>query len=48
MFANTIFLTLGVSRTLTGGKLHISVVDGDIPVASFYSGANVHADVTIT
>jgi len=25
-----------------GGKLHISVVDGDIPVASFYSGANVH------
>ena len=25
-----------------GGKLHISVVDGDIPITSFYSGANVH------
>jgi len=25
-----------------GGKLHISTVDGDIPVAAFYSGANVH------
>jgi len=25
-----------------GGSLHISVVDGDIPIASFYSGANVH------
>ena len=25
-----------------GGKLHISVVDGDIPVVAFYSGANVH------
>jgi hypothetical protein len=25
-----------------GGKLHISVVDGDIPVTAFYSGANVH------
>jgi hypothetical protein len=25
-----------------GGKLHISAVDGDIPVAAFYSGANVH------
>ena len=24
-----------------GGKLHISVVDGDIPVVAFYSGANV-------
>jgi len=25
-----------------GGKLHISVVDGDIPIIAFYSGANVH------
>jgi hypothetical protein len=25
-----------------GGKLHISVVDGDILVTAFYSGANVH------
>jgi len=25
-----------------GGKLHISVVDGDIPITSFYSGANIH------
>jgi hypothetical protein len=25
-----------------GGKLHISVVDGDIPITAFYSGANVH------
>jgi len=25
-----------------GGKLHISAVDGDIPVVAFYSGANVH------
>jgi len=25
-----------------GGKLHISAVDGDIPVTAFYSGANVH------
>jgi len=25
-----------------GGKLHISVVDGDIPVTAFYSGANIH------
>jgi len=25
-----------------GGKLHISVVDGDIPITTFYSGANVH------
>ena len=25
-----------------GGKLHISVVDGDIPITSIYSGANVH------
>lgn len=25
-----------------GGKLHISAVDGDIPITTFYSGANVH------
>jgi transposase len=25
-----------------GAKLHISAVDGDIPIAAFYSGANVH------
>ena len=25
-----------------GSKLHISVVDGDIPITAFYSGANVH------
>jgi len=25
-----------------GGKLHLSVVDGDIPITAFYSGANVH------
>jgi len=25
-----------------GGKLHISVVDGDIPITAFYSSANVH------
>ena len=25
-----------------GGKLHISVVDGDIPITTFYSSANVH------
>ncbi len=25
-----------------GGKLHMSVVDGDIPITAFYSGANVH------
>lgn len=24
------------------GKLHISAVDGDIPIVAFYSGANVH------
>ena len=23
-------------------KLHISVVDGDIPITAIYSGANVH------
>jgi hypothetical protein len=31
------------NREITiGGKLHISAVDGDIPVVAFYSGANVH------
>ncbi len=25
-----------------GGKLHISAVDGDIPIVAFYTGANVH------
>jgi len=25
-----------------GGKLHISAIDGDIPITAFYSGANVH------
>ncbi len=31
------------NREITiGGKLHISAVDGDIPIAAFYSGANVH------
>jgi hypothetical protein len=25
-----------------GGKLHISAVDGDIPITALYSGANVH------
>lgn len=25
-----------------GGKLHISTVDGDIPITAFYSAANVH------
>jgi transposase len=25
-----------------GGSLHISAVDGDIPIVAFYSGANVH------
>lgn len=32
----------GYKETWIGGKLHISVVDGDIPIVSFYSGANVH------
>jgi len=30
-----------------GGKLHISVVDGDIPITAFYSGANAH-DSSVT
>jgi len=32
----------GNYETWIGGKLHISVVDGDIPITSIYSGANVH------
>lgn len=32
----------GYKETWIGGKLHISVVDGDIPVTAFYSSANVH------
>lgn len=32
----------GNRETWIGGKLHISVVDGDIPITAFYSGANVH------
>jgi hypothetical protein len=32
----------GNRETWIGGKLHISVVDGDIPAVAFYSAANVH------
>ena len=32
----------GNKEVWIGGKLHISAVDGDIPIAAFYSGANVH------
>ncbi len=32
----------GNRETWIGGKLHISAVDGDIPITAFYSGANVH------
>lgn len=32
----------GNRETWIGGKLHISVTDGDIPITAFYSGANVH------
>lgn len=32
----------GNRETTIGGKLHISAVDGDIPITAFYSGANVH------
>ena len=32
----------GNRETWIGGKLHISVVDGDIPITAFYTGANVH------
>jgi hypothetical protein len=31
-----------------GGKLHTSVVDGDIPITAFYSGANVHDSSNVT
>ncbi|MFT7861145.1 MAG: transposase [Sulfurimonas sp.] len=32
----------GNRETWIGGKLHISAVDGDIPVTAIYTGANVH------
>ena len=32
----------GYKETWTGGKLHISAVDGDIPVTAIYTGANIH------
>jgi len=32
----------GNREVWVGGSLHISVVDGDIPITAFYSGANVH------
>ena len=32
----------GNKEVWIGGKLHISAVDGDIPITAFYSGANVH------
>ncbi len=32
----------GNREVWVGGKLHISAVDGDIPIAAFYSGANIH------
>jgi len=32
----------GNKEVTIGGKLHISVVDGDIPITAFYSSANVH------
>jgi len=32
----------GTREVWVGGSLHISVVDGDIPITAFYSGANVH------
>ena len=32
----------GNKEVWIGGKLHISAVDGDIPIVAFYSGANVH------
>ncbi len=32
----------GNKETWIGGSLHISAVDGDIPITAFYSGANVH------
>ena len=32
----------GYKETWRGGKLHISVVDGDIPITAIYTGANIH------
>ncbi len=32
----------GNKEVWIGGKLHLSVVDGDIPITAIYSGANVH------
>ena len=32
----------GNKEVWIGGSLHISAVDGDIPITAFYSGANVH------
>ncbi len=32
----------GNKEVWIGGKLHISAVDGDIPITAIYSGANVH------
>ncbi len=32
----------GDTEKWTGGKLHISAVDGDIPVTTIYTGASVH------
>ena len=32
----------GYKETWIGGKLHISAVDGDIPITAIYTGANVH------
>lgn len=32
----------GYKETWVGGKLHISAVDGDIPITAIYTGANVH------
>jgi len=37
----------GNKEVWIGGSLHISVVDGDIPITAFYSGANVH-DSSVT
>lgn len=32
----------GHRETWIGGKLHLSVVDGDIPISSIYTSANIH------
>jgi hypothetical protein len=32
----------GNNEKWIGGKLHVSVVDGDIPITAIYSGANIH------